>query len=494
MTLKISEKANPNYLAKVVRLNNLRKHSNADKLQVITIDGNNVITGLEANDGDVYVYFPLETALNKDFLSYSNSFEDKTLNSNIEVKGFFNSKGRVRAINLRKEKSCGYIVPIHSIEEWLQHKGYSFKITEDNVDTEFDTICGELLCEKYVNREAIQNLAKTTSQKNQKKLAKQSKLIEGQFAFHIDTPQLGRFVHNINPNDIIHISKKLHGTSAIAGKILCNRKLNLKDRIAKSLGVKVQETEYQLIWSSRKVVKNGNYYLSWQETLGRNVGFYLKNPVNLMSDLTNAVRKPVLTYKNIKDWTKFIKSAPAPNHYYSYDVWRDVALSFENYLTDGLTFYCEAVGYTKDGSCIQKQYDYGCEPRTFATYIYRIVYTSPSGKTFEFSTQQIKEYCDNFCLKMVPELYYGKAKDLFDIPTDSNWNDNFIQKLSDVYLEKDCDMCVNKVPDEGIVLRKEIFGIEPYKFKSFAFKLRETKQADAGEIDLETIESEEPGV
>lgn len=81
MTLKISEKANPNYLAKVVRLINLRKHSNADKLQVITIDGNNVITGLEASDGDVYVYFPLEAAINKDFLSYSNSFEDKTLNS-----------------------------------------------------------------------------------------------------------------------------------------------------------------------------------------------------------------------------------------------------------------------------------------------------------------------------------------------------------------------------------------------------------------------------
>jgi hypothetical protein len=52
-------------------------------------------------------------------------------------------------------------------------------------------------------------------------------------------------------------------------------------------------------------------------------------------------------------------------------------------------------------------------------------------------------------------------------------------------------MCVNKVPDEGIVLRKEVIDIEPYKFKSFAFKMRETAEADNGEIDIETIESEQ---
>lgn len=488
MSLKISEKANPNYLAKVVKLNGLRKHSNADKLQVITIDGNNVITGLEANDGDVYVYFPLECAINKGFLSYTNSFEDKTLNSNDEVRGFFNAKGRVRAINLRNEKSCGYIVPTHCIEEWL---GNNFKITEDDVNIEFDTICGELICEKYVNREAILQQSKNTSKKNQKKLAKETKLIEGQFAFHIDTPQLGKFAHHLNPYDVIHISKKLHGTSAIAGKVLCNRRLNLRDRVARFFGVNIQDTEYQLIWSSRKVVKNGNYYLSWQETLGRNIMFYIKKPQHLMSDLASAIRSPVSTYKNVKDWLAFISSGPSQNHYYSYDLWRDVALSLENYLTDGLTIYCEVVGYTKDGGHIQKQYDYGCEPNTFDIYIYRIVYTATSGRTFEFSTQQVKEYCEKYDLKMVPELYWGRAKDLFDIPLDDNWNETFIQQLSDEYLEKECDMCVNKVPDEGIVLRREVFGIDPYKFRSFAFKLRETKQADAGEIDLETIESED---
>jgi hypothetical protein len=491
MKLKLSEKANPNYLAKIVQLNNIRKHSNADRLQVTTIDGNNVMTGLEAKEGDIYVYFPLECAINKEFLSFSNSFQESELNANKEVKGFFNSKGRVRAINLRGEKSCGYIVPKRSIETWLESIGQPFIIDEESVNTEFDLIGDIVLCEKYINREALLKLNRQKAPKGQKKLARESKLIEGQFAFHVDTMHLQKYVNNISPDDVIHISKKLHGTSAIAGKILCNRRLPIKDKIAKILGVKVQESEYQLIWSSRKVVKNGNYYLSWYETFGRNFMHWIKNPSHYINDVSNALKNPRATYKNIVDWIKFIQNAPKSNHFYDYDIWRDIALSFENYLTDGLTFYCEAVGYTKDGKWIQKEYDYGCKPGEFATYIYRITYTNPAGRIFEFSTQQVKDFCNKYGLKMVPELYWGRARDLFDISVDHHWHENFIQRISDEYLEKDCEMCVNKVPDEGIVLRREQVEIEPYKYKSFAFKMRETLEADKGEIDIETIESEQ---
>lgn len=491
MTFKISEKANPNYLAKVIQLKNIRKHSNADKLQVTTIDGNNVITGLEAQEGQLYVYFPLECSINKEYLSFSNSFRESSLNLDKEAKGFFEHHGRVRAINLRGEKSCGYIVPAKNINTWLQERKHSFTITEEHSDTEFDEICGELMCEKYINREALAKLAKANKPpKGHKKLARENKLIEGQFAFHVDTEHLQKYAYRIDPNDVIHISKKLHGTSAIAGKILCKRRLTTKDKLAKFLGVKVQETEYQLIWSSRKVVKNGNYYYTWYETLGRNVMYWLKNPLHFASDVFNTIKHPIAGYKNIKDWVNFIQNAPTPGHYYSYDLWRDIALSLEDYLTDGLTFYCEAVGYTKDGGWIQKEYDYGCEVGEFATYIYRITFTSPSGKVFEFSTQQVKDYCRKFGLNTVPELYWGKAKDLFDIPVTEHWHENFIQAISDKYLEKECELCVNKVPDEGIVLRREVIDIEPYKYKSFAFKMRETQQADKGEIDLETIESE----
>jgi hypothetical protein len=77
----ISISSPSNYLAKVHVISSLRKHSNADRLQCTSIDGNNVITGLDAKVGDVYVYFPVECTISKEFLSATNSFRDGVLNS-----------------------------------------------------------------------------------------------------------------------------------------------------------------------------------------------------------------------------------------------------------------------------------------------------------------------------------------------------------------------------------------------------------------------------
>lgn len=491
MSLKISEKANANYLAKVVKLKNIRKHHNADRLQITTIDGNNVILGLEAQEGDLYVYFPLECSINSDFIAHSNGFKDSTLNKNQEISGFFEHHGRVKALSLRGEKSCGYVCPVYIVNEWLSSLEKDFVITEEHVDTEFDSISGMILCEKYINREALRRLKKQNQNKGQSKLERVSRLIEGQFAFHVDTQHLQKFIRKILPEDVIHISRKLHGTSGIAGKILCLRKLSFDEKIARLLGIKVQDSDYELIWSSRKVVKNKNFYLNWQETLQERALNYLQNPSHLGSDLLMAIKKPKETIKNLKDWYSLIKNPPSPNHYYSHDVWYDAALRLEPFISEGMTFYFEIVGYTNDGAYLQKGYDYGCNVGNFEIYIYRITYTNSSGKVFEFSTQQMKEYCNRYSLKVVPELYWGRAKDLFNIPVDDYWHDNFLQAVSDAYLEQDCEMCVNKVPDEGIVLRKEVSDIEPYKYKSFKFWLRETKQNDSDVIDIETLESED---
>jgi hypothetical protein len=437
MTLSISQNANPNYLAKVVRISNLRKHSNADRLQVTTIDGNNVITGLDAKEGSFYVYFPLESAINKEYLSWSNSFEDKLLNKDTEVKGFFNHHGRVRAIRLRGERSEGYIVPISSINNWLN----AAVIEEVHENVEFDSINEICICKKYINSEALKKLNRA-EQKQNKKVAKESKIIENQFRFHIDTNHLGKYSYMINPDDYINITNKLHGTSFIVSKVLCKKKLNLIEKTLKFLGVAIVDSHYDLVYSSRKVIKN-----------------------SILED-TNK------------------------NHYYGYDLWGEIAKELNEYLTEGLTIYGEAVGFTKDGGYIQKGYDYGCEPNKFKIYIYRLTLTNYSGKVFEFSTQQVKNFCTKYGLNYVPEYYYGKARDLFpEINLDEHWNENFVQKLSDVYLEKDCDLCVNEVPAEGICVRREVSDIDVYKHKSFRFKQHETNLLDSGELDLETIES-----
>ena len=432
---KISEKSNPNYLAQIVALGNIRPHPNADRLKIATIQGNSVIVGLDAKEGDVYVYFPLECAINKEFLSWSNSFSDKTLNNDKEVAGFFNTKGRVRAVKLRGIPSQGYSVPLEKFLSWIDIDIYS----TEWIGKEFDSYNDILICEKYVSPLVLKNQNK--EKKNQKKVVREPKVVDGQFRFHPDTLQLKKSIHNTSPNDYISITRKLHGTSWVASRLLCNKKLTRFEKILKRFGIKIQDTHYDLLWASRRVLKNG------------------------FLEIGN------------KD------------HFYSYDLWEEIAKSVEYAIQDSITLYGEAVGYTKTGAYIQDGYDYGCSTGQFATYVYRITTTNHSGQVYEFSHRQVKDYCEKYGLDMVPEIYYGKAKDLYpELSVNDHWHQNFLDRLIGDYLEKDCELCKSKkVPDEGICLRKDIFDSEIYKLKSFKFLEWETKKLDDENfVDMET--------
>ena len=152
--------------------------------------------------------------------------------------------------------------------------------------------------------------------------------------------------------------------------------------------------------------------------------------------------------------------------------------------------YYEIVGYLPSGRMIQKDYDYGCEPTKHAIYIYRITSTNVDGKVIEFSAKQVQDFCKKNGLNAVPELYYGYAKDLgkhsnllhLDKPWDS---DKFLSLIKAKYNEKDCYMCVNTVPEEGVVVRIEGNDFEAYKAKSERFYARETEQLDKGELNIE---------
>lgn len=433
---KISEKANPNYLAQIVALGNIRPHPNADRLQIATIQGNSVIVGLDAKEGDVYVYFPLECAINKEFLSWSNSFSDKSLNADKEVAGFFNAKARVRAVKLRGIPSMGYALPVEKLLAWIDDTLY---LKEEWIGKEFDSFNDILICEKYVSSLVLKNQNK--EKKNQKKVIREPKVVDGQFRFHPDTLQLKKSIHNISPNDYISITRKLHGTSWVASRLLCNKKLTRFEKILKRFGVKIQDTHYDLLWASRRVLKNG------------------------FLEIGN------------KD------------HFYSYDLWEEIAKSVEYAIQDSITLYGEAVGYTKTGAYIQDGYDYDCPAGQFATYVYRITTTNHSGQVYEFSHRQVKDYCEKYGLDMVPEIYYGKAKDLYpELSVNDHWHQNFLDRLIEDYLEKDCELCKSKkVPDEGICLRKDIFDSEIYKLKSFKFLEWETKELDNENfVDMES--------
>ena len=74
---------------------------------------------------------------------------------------------------------------------------------------------------------------------------------------------------------------------------------------------------------------------------------------------------------------------------------------------------------------------------------------------------------------------------MFNIPVDENWHENFLNKLIGQFTEKDCFMCANVVPEEGIVIVTEGLVWNGLKLKSDRFYTMETQNLDAGEVDIE---------
>lgn len=435
-----SKDHNCNYLATIVRLENIRKHANADRLQCVSVYGNNVITGLTAKENDLYVYFPLECAISEKFLSFSNSFREPVKNNNPDQKGLFEANCRVKAVKLRGEKSEGYIVPVSELEQFCKEVlNKEIIFSDKHIGIDFDTIFDELLLKKYLPKRNV------TIQGSKTKTARveKTRLVDNQFHFHPDTAHLKREIEKISPDSLISITNKIHGCNFVVSHVLTKRKLSFLERIfSKFLKVKIDELKYDMVYSSRRVVKNAR----------------------LVSD---------------------------SNHFYSSDVWKIVADKIFPSLPKGFSVAGEIVGYTPEGGSIQPNYDYGCEPNELDFWVFDVRFTNFDGHVYHLSHPEMQAFCHKYGFKTPRTFYYGLAKDLFpEISTENHWHQNFLEKMMEVYLEKKCDLCKNDVWAEGIILRKmEPFEWNAFKLKSFNFLNYESKQLDSGEIDLETKEN-----
>lgn len=281
----------------------------------------------------------------------------------------------------------------------------------------------------------------------------EDKIVDGQFRFHIDTENLRRNIHKIQPNDWISISDKWHGTSAIVANVLVKRDLNWFERMLKRFGVKVQESAYGYTWSSRRVVKGVD-------------GEAKDNSV----------------------------------HFYDSDIWGVVCKEIQSLIPKGYTVYGEIVGYTPDGAAIQKGYHYGCQPGQHRFLVYRATVTSVDGKVLELGWHQVKAFCAKYGLEMVKEFRFGQAMDLLAewsdiLPGDdlSEWQGCLLAALEHRYIhDKMCPYNNMEVPAEGIVVRVErLDEAVAYKLKNYRFLEAESKALDSGEADMETVESEE---
>ncbi len=259
------------------------------------------------------------------------------------------------------------------------------------------------------------------------------------------------------PDSIISISDKWHGTSVVIGNLLAKRELPWYERLAKSFGVKVQESEYAIVTSSRKVIKSVNG-----------------------------------------------QARDTDQHYYTSDVWSYWSDRIKGGIPAGYTVYGEIVGYTATGEPVQKGYAYGCTPHVGAAssnsrlLVYRVTFTNADGSVFELPWLQMCGWCLVRGIETVPTLYWGRAGvsagDLvphLDGEDLRDWRDSFLQYLENAYVnDGDCPHNPG-MPAEGIVVRIDHADgtCTALKLKNYRFLEHETKLLDAGEDNLEDSES-----
>lgn len=442
-----SKNANINYLAKIIDIQNFTPHPDPEttKLKLAHADGFNIVVGIDSEPG-IYVYFPTSCEINPQLLAYGNLYRHTEKNNKPEAKaGFFEDNGRVKAIKLRGIVSEGFLM------EWTLFHNFIVENTnkeiEPSINIEFDSIedSGKSfwICKKYIIQTTIKSPKESRYQKRVKRF---NRVVDTQFRFHYETSIYRKVPTFIRPDDLISITSKIHGTSGISAYVLCKRPKKWYEIFKKE-----DPVIYDYLYSSRSVIKNADY-----------------NPKH-------------------------------SGGFYGVDIWKYADDYVRPFLIKGMSAYYEIVGFLPNGGYIQKNYDYGCVPPkneqdykpevNFKVRIYRITLTNVNGQVHEFSAREVQQWCKINGLIPVEELYYGYARDLYkDLNEQEHWQENFIDRLANdknFFMELNSPDCTNKVPHEGIVIKKEDMIPAAVKLKCFRFLQGEAAELDAGEANIE---------
>lgn len=426
---------NANYAARIVEVRNLSTLEGLDNLVGLPIDGYQALVSKDTKVGDVLVVFPAESQIEDWFLHKFSLYRHTEKNFDPTASGYLEDNRRVRAIKLRGHQSNALAMDASVIGA-----------TRADVGTLFDTVDGVLLSQKYELPVKGGNLGKSAQEKVWKR-------VDATFLpEHIDTENYWRNSDKIGPDEFVTVTQKLHGTSIRIGNTIVKRKPTWKDKIAQFFGVPVSLTGYDVVFGSRKVIK----------------------------DVNN----------------------PNQNHFYATDIWSEEGAKYADLIPQNVVVYGELIGWTKDGAPIQQGYTYNVPKGEAHLYIYRVAVVSNDGHLYDLSWNGVKQFAFERGLNVVPELWSGYH--YMFMPDD--WTD---KRFADEYLYDETvrdpiqdprigyafpqalPLSDKKTVDEGVVVRKE--GILPYvlKAKSPIFLGHETALLDKEVVDLESEGSHE---
>lgn len=441
------------YCAYVTTIKDVRKHPNADRLQLGECFGNTVCVSMEYVDNQIGVYFPTDGQLSVEFAEANNLLRRKDDAGN-NIGGYMDpNKRNVTSIKLRGEKSDGLFLPLTCLDAF----GDISKLSVGDTITVFN---GHEICTKYIPRRNSRQGKPTDGNRTRKKKMPVAPL----FAEHADTEQLAYNLGAFKVGDQIEITLKMHGTSQRTGylPVLKGYKRTLWDKIFKRDGTPIYDWGY-VSGTRRTVLENydGGYYGS------------------------NEFREQ---HSKI----------------------------FEGKLWKGESVYYEVVGFTHTGAPIMasaenkklndkafiKQYgkttvfSYGCAPEDESCpqsdiYVYRMTMTNEDGEVVEYTSDFMRYRCEQMGVKTVP-VFSNFTLNAYDIEEGGFENaGEYVKSVAEFYY--DGPDPIGKIHvREGVVVRivnKPKFCA--YKHKNFSFKCLEgLVKAEAEAPDMEEAQEE----
>ena len=449
------------YQAYITKLKNVRPHPNADRMLLADCFGNTVCVGLNAQEGDVVIYFPTDGQLSKAYAELNNLVRIKNEDGTYSGGYLDPDKRNIKAIKLRGEKSDGLTMPLSSLDAF----GDTSALKVGDTISVFN---GHEICKKYIPRGRIGiNTASTGNKTRKKKSAPLAPL----FAEHADTAQLAYNLDAFREGDEIEITLKMHGTSQRTGYLPKFKKFKrtLKDILFRKEGTPIYDWGY--IHGTRRTVMADFEGLT---------SFYG----------SNKFREP---------------------H----------AKMFEGKLHKGETVYYEIVGFTDNGTpimgtCVNKKtndkefikkygevttFSYGCESPQSALYVYRMTMTNEDGHVMELTPDYMRYRCEQMGVECCPLLAKARIRkegiivddcygESYGVPYEGSIGET-LKMISEKYYDGPDPIGKNHVR-EGVVVRVvNRPKFTAFKDKNFYFKVLEGIIKDTSEVpDIEEAQEE----
>ena len=344
------------YQAVVAKIDSIERIEWADRIVKATVLWTICIVGIDFKVGDYWVLFWTDGKLDEEFASKNSLFKHQGW--------YLEANGRIRSLKLKKVKSEGLFMPLHSFS--YIDKAQQFL----TLWTLFDEVNGKKICEKYVSPETIRAMNAMLNGRRVKRWETEM------FKKHFDTEQIRYYWREIKKWDRLIITEKLHGTSQRYGHV---QDIVAKKRWQKLFKITPAKKWVEMAGTRNVIITDGN-----KETWFHSAAFR----DGACEPFVGKLHKWEVVYYEVVGFEG--EATPI--------MW---AVSVKELDKDTQELYQNNIGIKQSHGLI---YSYGCNPGQYEVYVYRITIANEDWHTVDYSWEDVKKRCAQLGVKYVPEL------------------------------------------------------------------------------------------